>query len=431
MDELVYLCGGIDIDAVGAVLTVTEQARRGKEAWTKGIPFLEKRNSVLRRTADLIVAREAELLLANEVDLEKAVADGLPVPMQDRLKLTESRVLTMIKGLREVADLPDPLGQVQKAWTLENGLAIERVTVPLGLVGIIYEARPNVTIEAGSLIFKAGNAVILRGGSAAYLSNEFLAGLFQEALVEEGLDPLLIQHLEDTSREGSAVLMQCNDFVDVLIPRGGQGLIRRVVNESRVPVIRTGEGNCHLYVDEAADLEMAAAILVNGKLQRPSVCNAIETLLVHEGIAGAFLPLAATVLEGKCELRIDEASAAILGGDFVRATEADYETEYNDYILAVRVVPDVTEAMEHIRKYGTEHSETIVTENAETAELFLNTVDAAVVYVNASPRFTDGGEFGFGGELGISTQKLHARGPMGLEALVSYKYKVHGTGQIR
>lgn len=412
-------------------MTVTEQARLGKEAWNTGIPTIDQRNRVLLRTADLLLARQQELLAANQQDQEQAASEGLPLPMQDRLLLTDARINAMVKGLREVTSLPDPLGIVQKDWTLPNGLHIERVSVPLGLVGIIYEARPNVTIEASSLIFKAGNAVILRGGQAAIKSNEFLTGLFQEALREENLDPHLVQHLEDSSREGSAELMRCNDYVDVLIPRGGQGLIQRVVNESRVPVIRTGEGNCHLFVDQAADPDMALSILLNGKLQRPSVCNAIETLLVHEQIADSFLPLAAKALAGQCELRIDEAAAAILGDQYPIATETDYATEYNDYILAVKVVPDLTEAMSHILKYGTEHSETIVTEDSEAAERFLNTVDAAVVYVNASPRFTDGGEFGFGGELGISTQKLHARGPMGLEALVSYKYKVHGTGQVR
>ncbi len=403
-------------------MSVREQAQRGKRCW-ENAPAGGKRDDVLRRLALRLSEREAEILQANQADLERETE--LHQAMQDRLRLTPARIKAMAEGLREVADLPDPLGQVQMDRTLANGLRITKVTVPLGLVGIIYEARPNVTIEAGSLVFKAGNAVLLRGGSAARCSNEVLVGLFREVLSEMGLEADLVQLLADSSREAGHELMRCHEFVDVLIPRGGPGLIRQVVEEARVPVIRTGEGNCHLYVDEFADLAMAEAILANGKLQRPSVCNATETLLVHQAIAEDFLPRIA----GLCELRVCERSSDYVLG--IPAVEADFATEFNDLVLAVKVVDDLDEAIQHIRHYGTGHSEAIVTTDPAKAEHFLNSIDAAAVYVNASTRFTDGGQFGFGGELGISTQKLHARGPMGLDALVSYKYKIYGKGQVR
>lgn len=412
-------------------MNVTEQARMGKEAWQHAILDGATRKAVLETAAELIIEREAEIDRANREDITRSAAEGMSLAMQDRLRLSSSRIADMAEGLREVAALPDPLGQIQKAWTLPNGLEIKRVSVPLGLVGIIYEARPNVTIEAGSLIFKAGNAVILRGGSAARRSNEILVEIMQEALRRYGLDAALIQLLDDPTREGSLALMRCHEYVDVLIPRGGKQLIAQVVEDASVPVIRTGEGNCHLYVDETADPQMALAILLNGKMQRPSVCNALETFLVHKKEAGSFLPMVAEAMGGKCELRICAEASAILGSAYPRATEEDYATEYNDYILTIKVVAGVDEAIEHINRYGTGHSEAIVTEDLGRAERFLNAVDAAAVYLNASTRFTDGAQFGFGGELGISTQKLHARGPMGLEALVSYKYKIYGDGQIR
>lgn len=410
------------------MLTVEEQARAGKEAWQKTKFAPGQRERVLLKAAELIDARREAIKAANAADLARG---GLSEAMQDRLRLTDARIDSMIDGLKAVAALPDPLGKVLWESQLKNGLKLQRVTVPLGLVGIIYEARPNVTIEASSLIFKAGNAVLLRGGQAALDSNTALAGCLRDALRAEGLDPALIQLLEDPTREGSHEMMRCHDWIDVLIPRGGKSLIRHVIHHSTVPVIRTGEGNCHVYVDEGADLDQALDIVLNAKIQRPSVCNAAETLLVHEAEARAFLPRLAAALDGKCELRADAAALEILGDAAVPATEEDFATEYNDYILAVGVVPSLDAALSHIARYGTQHSEAIVTRDTERAERFLNEVDAAAVYHNASTRFTDGGEFGFGGELGISTQKLHARGPMGLEALVSYKYKIYGDGQVR
>lgn len=413
------------------MLSVNEQARAGKEALQKADLSDEKRLKVLLRAAELIDQRRKQIQEANQKDLERGAREGLSLAMQDRLRLTDKRIDGMIKGLEEVAALPDPLGRVLWEKELPNGLKLQRVTVALGLIGIIYEARPNVTVEASSLIFRAGNAVLLRGGSAARESNLALTACLQDALRTEDLDPSLIQLLDDPSREGSRAMMRCHEWIDVLIPRGGRSLIRQVIEDSTVPVIRTGEGNCHTYVDSGADLAEALKICVNAKVQRPSVCNAMETLLVHKDEAEAFLPMLAEALKGTCELRLDPRARAILGSSYKEASEEDFATEYNDYILAVKVVDSLDEAMEHIRRFGTMHSEAILTRDADRAERFLNGVDAAAVYLNASTRFTDGGEFGFGGELGISTQKLHARGPMGLEALVSYKYKIYGSGQVR
>lgn len=410
---------------------VREQAKAAKRAWQDAVLTDENRRAVLLRTADRIHVQREAILQANAKDLERAAERGLSAAMQDRLRLSDQRLDSMIDGLLDVAELQDPLHKVLDERVLENGLKIRKETVPLGLIGIIYEARPNVTIEAASLIFRAGNAVILRGGSAAEQSNAMLTACYHYALEAEGLNRDLIQHVEDTSRESSLVLMQCHEYVDVLVPRGGRSLIDQVIRGATVPVIRTGDGNDHIYVARSADPDSAVKIIANAKLQRPSVCNAVETLLVDAGIADNLLPRLAEVLGDDCELRPDEQAAAILGGDRKIASEEDWATEYNDRILAIRVVPDMDKAMAHIREYGTMHSEAILTEDMPEAERFLNQVDAAVVYLNASTRFTDGAVFGFGGELGISTQKLHARGPMGLEALVSYKYKVYGNGQVR
>ena len=413
------------------MIEVKEQAKRGKEAWQLCKAEASVRNQVLLRAAEQIDEQREAIKEANAKDLTKARQSGLSAAMQDRLKLTERRIDGMISGLREVAEAEDPSGKILWTRELPNGLRLQRVTVPLGLIGIIYEARPNVTVEASSLIFKAGNAVLLRGGSAARESNLILTSCLQDALEAEGLPKELIQLLDDPSREGSKAMMHCHEWLDVLIPRGGKALIREVTEHATVPVIRTGEGNCHIYLDEGADLKQALEIVVNAKMQRPSVCNAAETLLVHEKEAEAFLPALEAAIGRDCELRADAAALKILGKGAEPASEADYATEYNDYILAIRIVPSLDAAISHIRRYGTMHSEAILTQDKERSERFLNEVDAAAVYLNASTRFTDGGEFGFGGELGISTQKLHARGPMGLEALVSYKYKIYGDGQVR
>lgn len=412
-------------------MNVIEQASLGKQAWQTAELSDKKRCDVLLRTADLIGSRRQEILDANTMDLARAEETGLSVAMQDRLRLNEQRLDGMIQGLIDVAGLPDPLNKVLDEWTLDNGLHMRKETVPLGLIGIIYEARPNVTIEAASLIFRAGNAVILRGGSAAQHSNEVLVACYQDALESEGLDKHLIQHVEDISRQSSLELMRCHQYVDVLVPRGGRSLIDQVIRDSTVPVIRTGDGNCHIYVARSANLNSALSIIMNAKMQRPSVCNTVETLLLDQSIAAELLPRLAEKLADRCELRLDLEAAAILDGNHSIATVDDWATEYNDTILAVKIVPSLLTAMDHIREYGTMHSEAIITEDMVEAERFLNGVDAAAVYVNASTRFTDGAVFGFGGELGISTQKLHARGPMGLEALVSYKYKIVGQGQVR
>lgn len=411
--------------------SVSEQAKAGKEAWQQTKADDAKRSRVLRKAAEYIDERRGAIKKANAGDLARAKENNISQAMQDRLRLSDKRIDGIISGLRDVAAKEDPLNKLLWERRLPNGLRLQKVTVPLGLIGMIYEARPNVTAEASSLIFKAGNAVLLRGGSAARQSNEALTACLQDALRAENLDPHLIQLLEDPSRDGSRAMMRCHEWIDVLVPRGGRSLIRQVIEDSTVPVIRTGEGNCHTYLDEGADLGEALKIVVNAKMQRPSVCNAMETFLIHEREAEAFLPMLAEAIGSRCELRLDKKAKAILGAAYKEATEEDYATEYNDYILAVKVVSSLDEAMAHIARYGTMHSEAILTRNPEHAEKFLNGVDAAAVYLNASTRFTDGGEFGLGGELGISTQKLHARGPMGLEALVSYKYKVYGEGQIR
>lgn len=392
-----------------------------------------QKNAALEAMASSLEEQTGAVLEANERDITRARAAGMIDSMIDRLRLTKERVAGMAAGIRSIRALTDPVGEVMEGRHLENGLEVRKVRVPMGVIGIIYEARPNVTSDAAALCLKAGSAVILRGGKEAIESNRAVAQALRAGLEAAGLQPDTVQLVEDTSRETAAAMMKMNGYIDLLIPRGGAGLIRSVVENATVPVIQTGVGNCHIYVDESADADMAQAIVVNAKASRPSVCNAAETLLIHSGAAPALLPpLAAALREKGVRLRCCGRAAALLPGVPVEpAEEADWATEYLDYILAVRVVDSLEEAMDHIARYGTGHSECIVTENYEHAQRFTREVDAAAVYVNASTRFTDGGEFGMGAEIGISTQKLHARGPMGLRELTTVKYIVNGSGQIR
>ena len=390
----------------------------------------EEKDRVLLKAAELLVSEQEKILASNEKDMEAGQERGMKPGLLDRLKLTEDRIAGMAESLRQIADLPDPVGEVMKDWVPENSLHIRQVRVPLGVIGIIYEARPNVTADAFGLCFKTGNPVVLRGGSDAIHSNQAITEVLQQALIACGCPESAIQLLTDTSRETAAAFMKLNRYIDVLIPRGSAGLIATVVNNSTIPVIETGSGNCHIYVDETADLEMAVNIVYNAKTQRIGVCNACESLVVNRKVKDAFLPLLAKKLQEKqVELRGDEAAREAV--PMTAATEEDWGTEYLDYILSVKTVDNVEEAIAHINRYNTGHSEAIITENQEHAEKFLKEVDAAAVYVNASTRFTDGFEFGFGAEIGISTQKLHARGPMGLVALTSYKYEITGHGQVR
>ncbi|MBQ5709404.1 MAG: glutamate-5-semialdehyde dehydrogenase [Anaerotignum sp.] len=389
------------------------------------------KNKALLASADALMAAKDEILAKNKEDVDAALANGIKGAFIDRLTLTEARVADMADGLRQVAKLDDPVGEVLSMKKLDNGLVVGQKRVPMGVIGIIFEARPNVTADAFGLCLKAGSAVILRGGKEAFKTNHAVVNAIRSALAAEGLPEDAVQMVPDTSRETANEMMRLNGYLDVLIPRGGAGLINSVVQNSTVPVIQTGVGNCHVYVDESADFEKAAKIVINAKTQRPGVCNACESLLVHEKIAEDFLPAVGKALqEKKVEIRGDEMTQKLVDGS-VAATEEDWGTEYADYILSTRVVKDLDEAIEHIRKYSTGHSEAIVTENYTNAQRFLNEVDAAAVYVNASTRFTDGGQFGFGAEIGISTQKLHARGPMGLKELTTTKYIIYGDGQIR
>ena len=386
------------------------------------------KNAVLGRIAELLSSGKDEIIRANRLDLSLAAENGVPAPMLDRLKLDEKRIDAIAASLCELIQLADPIGSGTRT-VRPNGLVIERIRVPLGVVAIIYEARPNVTVDAAALCLKTGNACILRGGKEAINTNRALVSAMKKALAENGFAPELIGLVDDISRESSTALMKMRGLVDLLVPRGGRGLIKSVVENADVPVIETGAGNCHLYVDASADLDMAVKVALNAKLSRPSVCNAIETLLVHEDVAAEFLPRFAASLTHPLEIRGCERTREII--DCVPAADADWDTEYDDYILAVRVVSDIDEAIAHINAHNTQHSEAIVTRSMANAERFRREIDAAAVYVNASTRFTDGGEFGFGAELGISTQKLHARGPMGLEALTTTKYLVTGEGQVR
>ncbi|MGN0419471.1 MAG: glutamate-5-semialdehyde dehydrogenase [Acetatifactor sp.] len=391
----------------------------------------EEKNRALIACAKALVNHEEEIIRANGLDLEKAVANGMSEGLQDRLRLTEARIAAMAEGLEQVAELPDCLGEVLEEITRPNGMVISKVRVPIGVIGIIYEARPNVTADAFGLCFKTGNAVILKGGSDAIHSNEAIVKVLRETVEQLGIRPDVLQLITDTDRSTTVEFMKLKQYVDLLIPRGSARLIASVVENSTIPVIETGTGNCHVYVDKAADLEMAAKIILNAKTQRIGVCNACESLVIHEAVRERFLPILAKTLAPKSvELRGDQRTCEVLE-DCVPATEADYGTEYLDYILSVKTVDSIEEAIAHINRYNTMHSECIVTEDAQAAEKFLREVDAACVYWNVSTRFTDGFEFGFGAEIGISTQKLHARGPMGLKELTSYKYQIRGNGQIR
>ncbi|MBO8168792.1 MAG: glutamate-5-semialdehyde dehydrogenase [Thermoanaerobacteraceae bacterium] len=412
-----------------------EVLKKGKAAQqaAKRLAVLDTniKNEALHKMAQAIVQKSAEILRANEKDMENGKKNGLSQAMLDRLLLTEDRLEDMAEGLRALAALPDPVGRVEGIWKRPNGLEVGRVRVPLGVIGMIYESRPNVTVDAAGLCLKTGNAVLLRGGSEAFHSNQALTWVIAHAAQTAGVPEGAIQLVETTDREAVEVMLTMNQYLDVLIPRGGAGLIQHVVNNATVPVIETGVGNCHTYVDKDADLDKALDIAINAKVQRPGVCNAMETLLVHRDVAPDFLPrFYDKISQFDVELRGCEESRKIVP-EMKAATEEDWATEYLDLILAVKVVGSTEEAIDHIHTYGTKHSEAIITENYTTARKFLQTVDAAAVYVNASTRFTDGYEFGFGAEIGISTQKLHARGPMGPEQLTTFKYLIYGNGEIR
>lgn len=406
--------------------------QRAKEASRElaNLSSIEK-NDALKGIAKLLIDKKEDILKANADDVMAAVAKDMSRALTDRLTLDNARLESMAEGLLETAALPDPIGEVINMWKRPNGLQIGQQRVPIGVVGMIYEARPNVTTDVAGLCLKTGNAVVLRGGSEAINSNRAIAAVICEALRRINFPQGAVQLIEDTSRSTANEMMRLNEYIDVLIPRGGEGLIRTVVQNSTIPVIQTGTGNCHIYVDEKADLNMAEDIIINAKTSRPGVCNAMETLLVNEGVSHELLP---RVLKGlkalDVEIRGCERTRELFP-DTVIATEKDWHSEYLDYILAVKIIGDINEAIAHINKYGTGHSEAIITTDYNNAQRFLQEVDAAAVYVNASTRFTDGEEFGFGAEIGISTQKLHARGPMGLKELTSVKYIIYGSGQIR
>lgn len=390
------------------------------------------KNKALNAVADALIDNTDKIVKANDIDLENGKAAGLTPSLLDRLKLGSDRIKSMAEGVRKVALINDPVGTVVSGYTTDNGMEITKVKVPLGVIGIIYEARPNVTADAAALCLKAGNSVILRGGKEAINSNKAIAEIMRTAVESAGLPIDSIQLIEDTSRQSSVELMNLSDYLDVLIPRGGAGLIRAVVEQAKVPVIETGVGNCHVYVDESADIQMAADIIYNAKTSRPSVCNAIETILVHKNIAEKALPAIKKELDKKnVEIRGCDRTREILGDSVTPATDDDYETEFLDYILACKVVDSIDGAIAHIAKYSSGHSECIVTKDYDSANKFTSSVDSAAVYVNASTRFTDGGEFGLGAEIGISTQKLHARGPMGVNELTSTKFIIKGSGQVR
>ncbi len=391
-----------------------------------------EKNNALAAISKALLANQDRIIAENAKDLEAAKANGMSEAKQDRLRLDADRIAGMAKGVDEIIMLGDPIGEVIEGFTRPNGLRIVKTRTSLGVIGIIYESRPNVTVDAAALCLKAGNVVILKGGKEAIHSNVCLGAIMREAVASAGFPADVIQVVEDTSRETTNELMRLNGYVDVIIPRGSAGLIQAVVQNATVPVIETGAGNCHVYVDASADLDMAVEITDNAKTQRPSVCNAIESLLVHKDCAEKFLPMIAERFK-KHDVKIYgcDKTIAILGSGIEKASETEYATEFNDYVIAIKVVDTLDEAIAHIRKYSTRHSECIVTSSLESAERFQKEVDAAAVYVNASTRFTDGGEFGFGAEIGISTQKLHARGPMGLRELTTVKYLINGNGQIR
>lgn len=411
---------------------VQAKAQTAKQAAAKlAVTSTAVKNAALLAMATALEAQQSEILAANERDMTAAAAKGMKSSMLDRLKLTAERISGMADGLRQVAGLADPVGNVIDGKTLPNGLHITKIRVPLGVIGIIYEARPNVTADAAGLCLKSGNAVILKGGSEAMESNKTVAAILAQAAEGAGIPAGSIQFIDTSDRQAVQDLIHMNGLVDVVIPRGGAGLIQAVVRNASVPVIETGAGVCHTYVDKDANVEMAMKIAFNAKVQRPSVCNAMETLLVHKDIADKFLPMMLMMYNSSAvEIRGDKAVQEY-SGQVHPATEEDWSTEYGDLRLSVKIVDSIEEAMAHIAKYGTGHSECIVTDNYQAAQLFQYTVDAAAVYVNASTRFTDGNEFGFGAEIGISTQKLHARGPMALPELTSTKYLINGNGQVR
>ena len=389
-----------------------------------------EKNRVLSEISSLLRSHVTEIIGANKLDIETARANGMSEAMIDRLTLTEQRIGGMADGVDKVISLPDPVGAVIGGSDLPNGLHVIKKRVPIGTIGIIFESRPNVTVDAATLCFKAGNTVILRGGSDAINSNKALVGLMRTALRNCGVNENAVQLVEDTSRAVANAMMKLNKYIDLLIPRGGGGLIHAVIENATIPVIQTGEGNCHVYVDESADIDMAVNIINNAKTQRPSVCNAIENILVHEKAAPELFRKLDMLWQGRVAIRGDEETAKLVKVEKI-ADDTDYATEFLDYRLSSKVVKSLDEAIEHINRFGTKHSECIVTQSLRSAEIFQQRIDAAAVYVNASTRFTDGFEFGLGAEIGISTQKLHARGPMGLEALTNYKYLINGNGQIR
>lgn len=411
---------------------VMKKAVLAKDAARKmSIISTETKNNALLAMADALIENKDIILEANLKDMENGKNKGLSISLLDRLMLDEKRINSMAQGLKDVAALDDPIGEVIKMWKRPNNLKIGQIRVPLGVIGIIYEARPNVTVDAAALCIKSGNAVILRGGSEAINSNTTIAKVISEAAEKAGLPKGAINLIENTDREAVNIMLKLNKYIDVLIPRGGAGLINTVVENATVPVIETGVGNCHIFVDESADLARAVDIVINAKTQRPAVCNAMETLLVHKNVASEFLPKLAKKLEVlEVEMRGCPVTESLIK-DAKPASEEDWSKEYLDLILAVKVVDSLDDALDHIYKYSTKHSEAILTNNYANSQRFLNEVDSAAVYVNASTRFTDGGEFGFGAEIGISTQKLHARGPMGLKELTSSKYIIYGEGQIR
>ncbi len=406
--------------------------QNAKKACKEFSASFNKRNIALKNIEKEILSNKEAIIEANKKDLENGKKIGLSVSLLDRLALNENRICQIANGISQIIELPDPLGKVLDGYVNKSGLHIKKISVPLGVISIIYEARPNVTADAACLCLKSGNAVILKGGKEAINSNIEIVRVMRNALKKSGLNEDLIQIVTDTGRDCAKQLMKLNKYVDVLIPRGGKNLIKTVVENSTVPVIETGSGNCHVYVDKDADIDMACNIIYNAKTSRPSVCNAIETILIHEEIAEEILPKIKDKLEQKnVELRGCEKTRKILNNKIKPATEKDWETEYLDFILAVKVVKDINEATEHISKYSSGHSEAIITNNYQNAQVFTQNVDSAAVYVNASTRFTDGGEFGMGAEIGISTQKLHSRGPMGINQLTSTKFIIEGNGQVR
>lgn len=412
------------------ILELGKRAQAAAPAIAATAPAVK--NAALAAIADALIARTGEIVKKNQEDIERAVANGMSQSMIDRLLLNPQRIVAIAASVRTLIDMDDIVGSVEHGTIRPNGLQILKTRVPLGVIGIIFESRPNVTVDAATLCLKAGNAVILRGGKEALCSNAHLVTVMREAVESAGLPADVVQFVDDTSHETAEKMMRMNQYLDVLIPRGGAGLIRAVVEHASVPVIQTGTGNCHVYVDDSADLEMAVNIVDNGKTQRPSVCNAVESLLVHKDIAREALPLIKARLDQhKVVMHGCQTTRSILGPDVQLATEEDYAKEYLSYDISVKVVDSIDEAIAHISRYGTKHSEAIVTRSLEHARKFQTQVDAAAVYVNASTRFTDGGEFGMGAEIGISTQKLHARGPMGLHELTTVKYLINGEGQIR